>query len=137
MRINKFFLRRKISTKQRRCRWSNILTNSCINFFITLQKMLFSKSIFAYFWIISYSMSHGWRWRIGNLQNYQGKSSCTSNTILMPRKPLSGIKLDEWGKKTVALTRLSRMPFGRALNEIDLLKLILDIQNVIKFKIST
>lgn len=55
----------------------------------------------------------------------------------MPRKQLSGIKLDEWGKKTVALTRLSRMPFGRALNEIDLLKLILDIQNVIKFKIST
>lgn len=32
---------------------------------------------------------------IGNLQNYQGKLSCTSNTILMPRKPLSGIKLDE------------------------------------------
>lgn len=136
MRINKFFLRRKISTKQRRCRWSNILTNSCINFFITLQKMLFSNvRIFESFRI--QCRSNGWRWRIGNLQNYQGKSSCTSNTILMPRKPLSGIKLDEWGKKTVALTRLSRMPFGRALNEIDLLKLILDIQNVIKFKIST
>lgn len=136
MRINKFFLRRKISTKQRRCRWSNILTNSCINFFITLQKVLFSNvRIFESFRI--QCRSNGWRWRIGNLQNYQGKSSCTSNTVLMPRKPLSGIKLDEWGKKTVALTRLSRMPFGRALNEIDLLKLILDIQNVIKFKIST
>lgn len=136
MRINKFFLRRKISTKQRRCRWSNILTNSCINFFITLQKVLFSNvRIFESFRI--QCRSNEWRWRIGNLQNYQGKSSCTSNTILMPRKPLSGIKLDEWGKKTVALTRLSRMPFGRALNEIDLLKLILDIQNVIKFKIST
>lgn len=74
--------------------------------------------------------SNGWRWRVSEICEIIKENQVVRvGTILVPRKPLSGIKLDEWGKKTVALIRLSRMPFGRALNEIDSLKLILDIRN--------
>lgn len=85
--------------------------NKCINFLWSYKRLFLECMCILESFRIQRRIN-GWRWRFGN---YQGKSSCTSGIILVPRKPLSGIKLDEWGKKTVALMRLSRMPFGRAI----------------------